>query len=159
MLALNPAFDTSPANAPDEAEDAELALAIDRLPSDIVASLAPGQIRRLAMLIAPDKTDHKLCYQISSAIGSKRYYFALFFGREKRPNQRLNREGQSRSFASLFIRFAMAAWLISTLIVMASLLALFGLYALKSVLGIDLFDSHFFMHPLLFKLGLLPGSG
>ena len=62
MLALNPAFDTSPANAPDEAEDAELALAIDRLPSDIVASLAPGQIRRLAMLIAPDKADHKLCY-------------------------------------------------------------------------------------------------
>ena len=159
MLAINPAFETPPDSQSDEAHDEELAAAASRLPSDILATLKPAQVRRLAMLIAPDKAEHRVYYQISAPALGSRYYFALFFGREKRTDQRLELEGQKRSLVALLIRFTMALWLLSSAVVTLTLIGIFVLYALKSVLGIDLFDGHFFLHPLLFKLGLLPGDG
>jgi hypothetical protein len=159
MLAPNPAFESAPDNAPEDAQDKELAETMQRLPGDIRAALTPGQIRRLAMLVTPQHAGHEAAYQVSTALGSSRYYFALFFGREKRSNERLHREGQKRSISGLIVRLAMIVWLLSSALLLLLLLGIFALYAAKSVLGIDLFDGHFFMHPLLFKLGLLPGSG
>lgn len=163
MLARNPEFDRSQdptfAESGKQADDAILDAAADRLPPDIRRDLSPDQTRRLAMLIAPDKLRHRVTYRISVPIMGSRYYFALFFGKEKRSGERLDQEGQSRSIGSLLVRAAMVLWLMSSLVVAITLAGIFILYALKSILGVDLFDGHFFLHPLLFKLGLLPGSG
>ncbi|MCC2098774.1 MAG: hypothetical protein KDJ29_17920 [Hyphomicrobiales bacterium] len=159
MLAPNPAFETAPGHAPEDDEDTELAAAVQRLPADIRAALSPAQLRRLSTLIAPYSAEHEASYQVSTALGRSRYYFAVFFGKEKRSDARLNREGKKRSFGGLVVRFAMTVWLLSSALLVLLLMGVFALYAAKSVLGIDVFEGHFFMHPLLFKLGLLPGSG
>jgi hypothetical protein len=124
--------------------------ALQRLPADIHAALAPSQRARLAELMAQPASDHTVAYQVSTSLLGRNFYLALFWGREQRSFHRLDEEGQRRSFKEVLF----AATLISTVISGAFTLTVaavaVGLYLLKSFLGIDIFEHHSFMHRFFF---------
>ncbi|HEX4893163.1 MAG TPA: hypothetical protein VFV47_07720, partial [Hyphomicrobiaceae bacterium] len=58
--------------------------AVQRIPADIRAALAPSQVSRLADLLAPPNQGHSLAYQVSTSFLGREFYLALFSGWEQR---------------------------------------------------------------------------
>lgn len=125
--------------------------ALARLPEDIRARLTDAQVERLAALIEPPaRTPHKMTYRASSSWFGKRFYIAVFVGTEKRAPDRVDQDGERRRFAGVLTDMAMMSWLMFWITVFfIGVLVVTG-YLLKSGLGIDLFEGHFFLHGLFF---------
>lgn len=91
-------------------------------------------------------TSHVVEYRISVPFLRGRYYFAFFGGRCQRSPDRVVAEGQRRSWRHVAFSFG-------TVFLMASTMLMCGaatIYLAKSMLGIDLFQEHSFLHHLFF---------
>ncbi len=125
--------------------------ALARLPADIRARLSDRQIERLAGLIEPPaRTPHKVTYRASSSWFGTRFYIAFFLGTEKRAPERVAQDGERRRFSSVLIDIAMLSWMLFWASIVVIGLAVVAAYLLKSGLGINLFEGHFFLHDLFF---------
>lgn len=93
------------------------------------------------------RTEHAVAYRASFPLFRRRYYIAFFAGYEQRDDRRLAIEAQRKSW--WHTTFSLSAVAMFTCTLLMSTLAV--AYLLKSVLGIDLFEDHFFMHWLFFK--------
>jgi hypothetical protein len=89
---------------------------------------------------------HTVAYRASVPLLGQRYYLAFFVGSEQRSPRRVAADGQRRSF--LHTTFGLSAALMFACMLVMSTLA--TAYLLKSLLGIDLYDGHFFLHGLFF---------
>lgn len=89
---------------------------------------------------------HTVAYRASVPLLGRRYYLAFFVGYEQRSPWRVQKDGQRRSWLHVVLGVS-AALMFASALLMSTLAT--G-YLLKSLLGIDLFDGHFFLHSLFF---------
>lgn len=104
----------------------------------------PGDFRKP---VAVRSTDHVVAYRLSLPVVGRRYYIACFVGREQRSLARLTAEKQRKSWLNLAISMSALAGILSTFFICT----LASAYLVKSMLGIDLFEDHFFLHNLFFN--------
>ena len=71
--------------------------ALQRIPADIRAALAPSQVARLADLLTPPSQGHSLAYQVSTSFLGREFYVALFSGWEQRSPNRATSSVANRS--------------------------------------------------------------
>jgi hypothetical protein len=90
---------------------------------------------------------HALRYRASFPFLGRRYYVALVAGSEQRDPARLASEAQTLSWWQTTFSLSALAMGLSTML-MATLATA---YLLKSMLGIDLLEDHFFLHGLFFR--------
>ena len=93
------------------------------------------------------RAPHVIDYRISIPLFGRRYYFAFFGGHEQRSLGRLVAESQRKSW--LHATFSLSAIMMFTSTILMSALA--TAYLVKSLLGIDVLDDHFFLHHLFFN--------
>ena len=116
------------------------------LPPTLVDQLTFDDLQRLAAAVYRPSAQHIIDYRLSLPFGTRRFYVRLLCGRERRKLSRLIAEGQTNPWLTLA-----AAVLLLWFMITASLVFLaVGLYLLKTVLGIDLFDGPSFLHRILF---------
>ncbi len=90
---------------------------------------------------------HVIDYRVSLPLFGRRYYFACFVGCEQRSLERLAEECQRKSWLhTAFTLMAVAVGLATGL-----MCVLATAYLVKSMMGIDLFEDHFFLHRLFFN--------
>jgi hypothetical protein len=120
---------------------------LEHLPDRTQQTLGQDGIRDLDVALARMASDgaHTLDFRSSIPFIRGRYYLRILWGREKRSLSRLIAEGQTRLHRQALV-YAALSWLLVT---SSAALALVALYVLKSALGIDLMDGHFFLHDLL----------
>lgn len=132
----HPAFDRMMANVPEE----------------ITQTFSDQQLVALSLASIPRVSPHVIDYRVSIPFFGKRYYLTVLAGRERRSRARLAREGQLMS--------GQVARLDATVLGVAlafGLIALaFGLYIVKSALGIDLFEGNSAMHEVFRQLNVQP---
>jgi len=97
-------------------------------------------------LYATEMPRHVIDHRASIRLLGRRYYIRLLVGPESRNALRLSDEGQI-SLAKAVAIMLMIAWLA---LPMVAFIIVLGLYALKSFIGIDLFDGSSFLHPLFY---------
>ena len=95
---------------------------------------------------AGPRAPHVIAYRMSLPFLGRRYYFAVFAGREQRSLARLVAESQRKSWWHTTFSVSALLMCLST----GVMCALATAYLVKSMLGIDLFDEHFFLHRLFF---------
>ncbi len=95
----------------------------------------------------PPTAAHRVAYRASLPLLGRRYYFAMFLGSEKRTPQRVLADNQRKGW--LHTLFGLVSVLALTCTMLMSTLAV--AYLLKSALGIDLSEDHFFLHALFFN--------
>lgn len=117
-----------------------------RIPQDIWLTLDKEQQHTLFSALRVNSNNHLFSVRSSIRLPGQRYYLTVFFGRERRNLDRLREEGQldpdEVSMAYIII-FAVAFF--ASIIVVAV-----GLYAIKSFLGIDIFDGPSPLHGMFF---------
>lgn len=89
---------------------------------------------------------HVIAYRVSIPLLGGRYYLALFSGHEQRRPDRVAAEGQQKPWSHTLVGFFAVIGGIST----AVMCTLAAVYLVKTMLGIDLFDGHFFLHDIFF---------
>jgi len=94
--------------------------------------------------------NHLFAYRASSSLFGKRFYFSVFFGKEKRTDARLRAEGRKKPFWVVLMIALTITWMIFWLTVISLGLGVVALYLFKSGAGINLFDGHFFLHSYFF---------
>ena len=130
--------------------------AFDRMmanvPEEITQTFSDQQLVALSLASIPRVSPHVIDYRVSIPFFGKRYYLTVLAGRERRSRARLAREGQLMS--------GQVARLDATVLGVAlafGLIALaFGLYIVKSALGIDLFEGDSAMHEVFRQLNVQP---
>ena len=122
----------------------------DPIPADICAALSPAQIATLRAMLARPRADHVLDYRFSTGLGSSRIYFAFMSGIENRSPERLARDDQHRSLRRILFQLMLLSVLYTGIVASIGLVAVAGLYLLKSALGIDLFPDVSFLHDVFF---------
>lgn len=95
----------------------------------------------------PQRAPHVIDYRISIALFGRRYYFAFFGGHEQRSLGRLVAESQRKSWLHTTFSLSAVMMFSSTMLMSAMATA----YLVKSLLGIDVFDDHLFLHHLFFN--------
>lgn len=85
-------------------------------------------------------------YQISFSLFGRSYFIALLAGVERRSPERLKAEGGRKSWLHVLCIACVLVVFASTLLMCTLATA----YLLKSLVGIDLLDEHFVLHPLFF---------
>lgn len=122
------------------------------VPEEITQTFSDQQLVALSLASIPRVSPHVIDYRVSIPFFGKRYYLTVLAGRERRSRARLAREGQLMS--------GQVARLDATVLGVAlafGLIALaFGLYIVKSALGIDLFEGDFAMHEVFRQLNVQP---
>ena len=116
------------------------------LPPTLVDQLTFDDLQRLAAAVDRPSAQHIMDYRLSLPFGSRRFYVRLLCGRERRKLSRLIAEGQTNPWLTL----AAAVLLFWFMITVSLVFLAVGLYLLKTVLGIDLFDGPSFLHRILF---------
>ena len=116
------------------------------LPPALVDQLTFADLQRLTAAVVRPGASHIIDYRLSLPFGSRRFYVRLLFGRERRKLSRLIAEGQTNPWLML----AAAVLLFWFMITVSLVFIAVGVYLLKTVLGIDLFDGPSFLHRLLF---------
>ena len=114
------------------------------LPHDVQASMSPAQLAALSRVMQPQSDSRRL--RVSLPVFGRRYYLAVFLGRERRGLQRLRQEGQLSIPLISVVMFVLAGLALPSLIA----IILLATYLLKSVLGIDLLDGPSLLHDLFF---------
>ena len=116
------------------------------LPPTLVDQLTLDDLQRLAAAVDRPSAQHIMDYRLSLPFGTRRFYVRLLCGRERRKLSRLIAEGQTNPWLTL----AAAVLLFWFMITVSLVFLTIGLYLLKTVLGIDLFDGPSFLHRILF---------
>ena len=116
------------------------------LPPTLVDQLTFDDLQRLAAAVDRPSAQHIMDYRLSLPFGTRRFYVRLLCGRERRKLSRLIAEGQTNPWLTL----AAAVLLFWFMITVSLVFLAIGLYLLKTVLGIDLFDGPSFLHRILF---------
>ena len=126
-------------------QDALSARILSRVPNNVWSSLTIEQKRGIRTAIDSSENTHLFAVRSSIPMLSCQYYFAIFFGRERRHKARLQEEGQ---LDPAEVSFAY--------IILAGLVLIYGLiplllisYIIKSSLGIDLMDGPSPIHTLI----------
>ncbi|MFV0367828.1 MAG: hypothetical protein ACK5KM_05165 [Hyphomicrobiaceae bacterium] len=129
---------------------AELTNLLDGIPPAVKNKFTYNHLAALEVALVksrPVSRKHPLDYRVSLPFFGKRYYFVFLGGTERRNKKRIERDGQNAPW-----RLTTAYFIIVTLLVSVGLSALIlGLYALKSLMGIDLFEGHSFMHGIIYS--------
>lgn len=117
---------------------------IRAVPPHILHTFTAEQLRWLAIASTPTPSQHLIQYRAS--VFFQRFYLTIFIGRENRDTARLRKEGQlsvlRRMIAYYFAMFCSVA---VTLVA-----GIACLYAVKSILGINLMVGHSFLHDVLY---------
>lgn len=117
-----------------------------KLPVEARGSFSPAQLAILAEASRPPPPRHWIDYRVSLPFFGARFYLTIFFGKERRQLGRIRSEGQeSLTKASIF--YVLVLWILISIGMIACLVSL---YAVKSALGIDLFEGPSFLHEYLF---------
>ncbi len=126
-----------------------LAELLDGIPPAVRSEFTYNHLAALEVALVksrPVPRKHKLDFRVSLPFFGKRYYFVLLGGAERRSILRIERDGQNAPW-----RLTAAYFVIVTLLASVGLTALIlGLYALKSLMGIDMFEGSSFMHGIVF---------
>lgn len=85
-------------------------------------------------------------YRISFSLFGRRFFVALLAGVERRSPERLAAEGVRKSWLHVLCTACVLVVFSSTLLMCTLATA----YLLKSLVGIDVLDDHFALHPLFF---------
>ncbi len=93
---------------------------------------------------------HIVAYRVSTSFFGRGFYVAFFMGSEQRTKERLDREGQVRSFSAILFSWISLAWLIFWISALLIGVFIIAGYLIKSLAGIDLMDSNFFLHSFFF---------
>lgn len=128
-----------------------LARVLARMPLHVQGSFTPEQIEALDAASSDIATEHLVALRGSLPGLRTRYYLAFFIGVDRRKKlsqfERLLRSGMRQTTTRRFIIATFLA-LVLTLV----LFSLFcGLYVLKSVAGINVFEGHSFLHEFFYK--------
>lgn len=119
------------------------------LPPAASARFTPEHLAALDVAISrtrPRPGTHKLDYRVSLPFFGRRYYFVLLGGRERRSRARIASDGQDASW-----RLSLAYGVLFTVVASAGMFAvMILLYVVKSLLGIDIFEQHSWLHSLIF---------
>jgi hypothetical protein len=115
------------------------------IPEDIRACLSEQQVQMLIRAVKPIPTRHGIALRASFRWIEKRYYVAMFWGEDNRNIERLKAEGQT-DVIPVGITFFI---LLSAIAAYAVMPIAIGLYMIKSMLGIDLFDGPSPLHQLM----------
>jgi hypothetical protein len=86
--------------------------------------------------------EHVIAYRTSMPLFGQRYYLAVFSGHEQRRPDRIEAEGQRRPWGYTIVSLLAVVGGISTVV----MCTIASAYLVKSMLGIDLFEDHFFLH-------------
>lgn len=136
-------------NAPQYEPSQDLARLLAALPPSAGSKFNSEQLAALDIAVArtrPRPGKHKIDYRVSLPILGRRYYLVLLAGKERRTLARIHSEGQNTAW-----RMSMAYAILMTAIAMFGTVAvLVLLYAVKSMLGIDLFEEHSLLHSLFY---------
>lgn len=89
----------------------------------------------------------RLSYRISFSVFGRRFFFAFLAGREYRSAQRVATEGQTKSWQHRLFGVALLVAFASTMLMSSIATA----YLVKSLIGVDVFEDHFPLHPLFFE--------
>lgn len=89
---------------------------------------------------------HVVAYRLSIPLFGQRYYLALFSGHDRRRPDRLEAEAQRKPWSHTIVGLLAVIGGISTAVMCTLAVA----YLTKTMLGIDLFDDHFFLHQVFF---------
>lgn len=127
----------------------DLARLLAALPASAGARFSSEQLAVLDIAVArtrPRPGKHKIDYRVSVPFFGRRYYFVFLMGRERRTLMRIHSEGQDTVW-----RMSVAYTILMSAIAMGGFVAaIMLLYVVKSMVGIDLFDEHSFLHRLLY---------
>ncbi|MFM1816598.1 MAG: hypothetical protein RLZ98_3293 [Pseudomonadota bacterium] len=82
-----------------------------RIPEDVRGSFSTAQRTALARAMAASR--HSFQFQVSLPVPGRRYYLAVFAGRERRSAQRLRHEGQLARMR-VAVAYGLALWLFFT---------------------------------------------
>lgn len=93
---------------------------------------------------------HAIDYRISLPLFGTRLYFVMLAGVDQRAIQRVRRDGQLRSLPVFAVKALLLAFLGLGALSMVLGFGVIALYVLKSALGINLFESHSFLHPFVY---------
>lgn len=119
------------------------------IPRGACAAFTPEHLAALDAAIAqtrPKPMAHKIDFRVSVPVFTRRYYFVLLGGRERRSRARLASDGQDATW-----RVSLAyAILMSTIASATMVTVVIALYIVKSALGIDIFPEHSFLHGIFF---------
>lgn len=115
------------------------------LPPDVVDQLTTDDLQRFIVALGRPTANHLIDYRLSLPIGYRRFYIRFLCGRERRKISRIIAEGQANPWLVL-AAMALLFWFMMTVTLA---LIVVGVYLLKTVLGIDLFDGPSFLHRLL----------
>ena len=96
---------------------------------------------------APHGAEHVIAYRASIPFLGGRYYVAFFVGREQRAPERQIVDRQRKSWWQTTVGLSALAIGLSTMFMCLVATA----YLVKSLLGVDLLDDHFFLHGLFFN--------
>jgi hypothetical protein len=127
---------------------------IGRLPSNLLSTFSPEQLRYLAIATLPAPSPHIVEYRASIWFFGKRFYLTVYLGRERRKLERLYAEGQLAA-RRLTIAYSVMATIASVLLTAFTVL---GLYVMKSGMNIDLFDGPSPLHAWFYSTDTL-GTG
>ena len=116
------------------------------LPPDLVDQLTVDDIERIIAAMGQSRARHLIDYRLSVPLGSRRFYFRLLCGRERRKISRLIAEGQTNPWLVI----ATAALIFWFMMTVSLALIVVILYVVKSALGIDLFAGPSVLHGLFF---------
>ncbi len=121
-----------------------------QIPADIRAALTPQQITRLERMLAIPTPGHMIDYRVSTALLGRRFYLALFSGRELRSPRRVTADGQHRGFMDFLFEAILLCLVVTCLVCLLALAGLVTLYLVKSALGIDLLEGPSVLHRFFF---------
>lgn len=110
---------------------------LKRLPEEHRSGFTAEQLRALALASVPPPPNHQVEYRVSLPFFGRRYYLALFVGRERRARSRLVAEGQLP--ASQIIKPDPVAW--TLMLFLGGFGVMLCLFIAKAMFGIELGES------------------
>lgn len=104
------------------------------------------QLALLSKVSRPPEPLHWIDYRVSLPFFGRRFYLTFLFGKERRGLSRIKSEGQA-SVTKTSLIYVAVLWLLISTVLFASLVLV---YALKSAIGIDVFDGPSALHDFAF---------
>jgi len=127
----------------------DLSRLLAAIPRGASAAFTPEHLAALDVAIAQTRSrpaNHRIDFRVSVPVFGRRYYFVLLGGKERRSYERLTREGHNSTWRMSLAYAFLAGTIASTSMVVVFLL----LYVFKSMLGIDIFPEHSFLHDIFY---------
>ena len=119
------------------------------VPQSATAAFTSAHLAALDVALAQTRqhpANHRIDFRASLPFFRKRYYVVLLAGKERRSLARIRRDGQDDTW-----RLSLAYGLLMTVVASCTMFCVVVvLYLVKSMLGIDIFPEHSWLHGLFF---------